>query len=537
MQRKKLISGTDLHKIANGIDKMAQAVGSTLGPKGRTVLIQDDYGMVKSTKDGVTVAKNIILEDDIENLGATVVREICEKTNEIAGDGTTTALVLANAIIKLGLEVLKQNPEINQTVFKREIEASAEQVYVLIDETSIPLDLSNTDMLKAVATISANNDPELGNLLSHAFQSVGSEGEISIVEGKNFETNFELIDGYRFNRGFTSPSFITNTKNKKAELENVIIVVVGDKLTSIDDFFEFLERTKANVLNEDLKKPYLLICEDIDEKVSQLLIYNKLKGNLNIAIVKGPGINFDRRDLLLDIAKMTNAQIIGKEYGLDFKEATSEVYGFAMDVEIDKDQTTLMGHGGKDSETLKKHIEDVTFQYEKMDEGFLKDKVKERIARMSGGIGVIYAGGSTPLEIFEKIDRLEDAKNALKSAIEEGVVPGGGSMLLVARRYLNAGDIKKGGYVLAESLAAPLMTMMVNSGASQPNIKELLNMVNRTPGSGVNMLTEKYCENMIESNIVDSAKVVKTALRNAVSVAALFLTTQYAIVNSNYMTE
>lgn len=544
LQRKKLLGGSAelKSKLLSGINKMGDAVGSTLGPKGRTVLIQNDYGDVTATKDGVTVAKNIVLEDNVENMAAIVLREASMKTNDKVGDGTTTATVLAQSIINVGFDKIDKIKNIH--LFKKGIEDAAEKVYEYIDENSIELKIKDTELLNNVATISANNDTELGNLLGYAFEQVGEDGVITISEGKTFETTFSLIEGYRFNRGYLSQSFITNQKTKKVEFEGAIIIIIGEKITSADPIFNLIERTKNAMLNSNYQRPYLIICDDIDERVLQLFVINNLRGNGKFAVIKSPGINLDRKDLLLDLAVSVNANILGKEYGRVIEEANSNDFGTAASIEIDKETTTIIDPFLIDSgkERLKNHIENVKHQYEEMDTGFLKDQVKSRIARLSNGIGILYVGGSSDMEIKEKIDRVDDAVHALQAAITDGIVPGGGSLFIKAFKEVKQPqsygyDYDKGFSTLLESLRSPLKKMLKNAGKEVTAVQHVLSMDYSDPNNGYDILNDNFVDDMISEGIIDPKSVLINALKNAVSITGTFLTTDYAIVNSNYMEE
>lgn len=531
MQKKKqLIGPQGIETLLIGVNKMADAVGSTLGPKGRNVLIQNEFGNVRSTKDGFTVAKELELMNNLENVGARTLREVSMKTNEIAGDGTTTSTVLAQSIINLGFD--RVNSGIDGIVLKKEIEDYTESLCAELDAMSTPIDLKSP-YLEAVATIAANNDSILGNLLAHAFREVGESGIITVVEGKGLEDSFEHSEGISFNRGYTSSSFVNNEAKKSWEANNVMIIFIGEKISNVDDLFSIIEAGFApEVLSPE--KNFLIICDDIDEKIQSLLVLNKMQGRLNLCVVKGPGHNLERKDLLTDLSVMTGGAILGEEYVTQVNKGNATHYGFADSVKVDFNTTTIIG-GKRNQAIFDMRVEDLKSQAEITKEEFATKRIQERIARLSGGIGVIYAGGASDFEIKEKMDRLDDAVHALKGAIEEGILPGGGVALIHASKSARS-EYANGEEIMKKVVEAPLRKMLENAGCAESLINAHVHNIFHSDSNnfGIDIKNDKFVNSMIESGIIDVTKVVKNALINAASVASLFLTTSYVIVNSDY---
>ena len=520
---KQLVGIEGREKLLSGINKMADAVKSTLGPMGRNVLIQDEYGNVKTTKDGVSVAKALYLQDELENLAASVLREVSVKTNDVAGDGTTTAMVLAQAIIKSAFHYINDK-SLNAIDCKRGIDYEVEQICSYIDSIKKPITLSDEFVLESVASISTNNDPVLGKMLAQAFIAVGESGRVTVHEGKSVDTYFQKNEGISFSRGYTSSSFINNMKNRSCEFnEGCYILLVGEKITDIDSFFNFLQISQ----NREVKSPVLVICEDIDEKIVNLLAINKLKGIIDVCVIKSPGLNLERRDLLEDIAISVGGKVISSTEGYSFQHASIDDYGFAESIKVTDNTTTIIG-GAKNAEKFEERIDVLKGQIEATEEQMLKDRITERIAKLKGGIGIIYAGGSSEFEIAEKIDRIQDGIHAVQAVLEDGIVPGGGFALL---RYRSDYDLT----FLKQAITAPLVQMLINSGFHKDNTSNFLDkMKTESIEVGYDIKHNVRVDNMYEHGIIDSAKVVKSALRNAGSVAGLFITTEYVIANSEY---
>ena len=520
---KKLVGVDGREKLLAGINKMADAVKSTLGPMGRNVLIQDEYGNVKTTKDGVSVAKALYLHDDLENLAATVLREVSVKTNDIAGDGTTTAMVLAQTIIKAAFYHINYH-NMNAIDCKRGIDFEVEKICSYIDSIKKPVTLADEFILKSVASISTNNDPVLGKMLAQAFIAVGESGRVTVHEGKSVDTYFQKNEGISFSRGYTSSSFINNMKNRSCEFnEGCYVLLVGEKITDVDSFFNFLQISQKS----EFKSPVLVICEDIDEKIVNLLAINKLKGIIDICVIKSPGLNLERRDLLEDIAISVGGKVISSAEGYSFQHASIEDYGFAESIKVTDNTTTIIG-GAKDNEKFEERIEVLKAQIEATEEQMLKDRITERIAKLKGGIGIIYAGGSSEFEIAEKIDRIQDGIHAVQAVLEDGIVPGGGFALLRYKSDYNLTFLK-------DAIMAPLAQMLINAGFEKEKILNVLDGMKRESVEvGFDIKQNIRVDDMYKAGIIDSAKVVKSALRNAGSVAGLFITTEYVIANSEY---
>lgn len=524
---KQLVGKEGKQKLLLGINKMANAVKSTLGPAGRNVLIQDEYGNVRSTKDGVTVAKNLYLEDNVENLAATVLREVSVKTNDVAGDGTTTAMVLAQRIINESMALLTTTPEA-AVELKKEIDSDIEKVCNHIDTLKTPVTLQDEFALTAVATISANNDAEIGKILAEAFISVGQNGIVTVQEGRGFETYFERTQGVSFSRGYISASFINNQRDRSCVLEDCDIVLVGEKIIEVDPLFNHLQ---VLTQRSSTRRPVLLICEDIDEKILSLLIVNKMKGLIDLCVIKSPGMNFDRKELIQDLAVAVGGKVISKElnYGFEMASVTDST-GHADQVKITDNNTAIIG-GRRNEREFNERIDVLKGNIEATEEQFLKDKIAERIAKLTGGIGIIYAGGASELEIKEKIDRIDDGIHAVQAALEDGIVPGGGAALLKCSHLIE-------NKVVAKALVSPLFEMLLNAGMDASRAETTVRAVQAsTNNSGFNVKTFRHIDDMISEGIIDSAKVVKTALKNAGSVAGLFITTEYVIANSEYKSE
>ena len=512
-------SETARDAIRAGVDKLANAVKVTLGPKGRNVVIEKSFGAPVITKDGVTVAKEIELPGKFENMGAQMVREVASKTSDTAGDGTTTATVLAQAIVTQGAKLVAAGH--NPMAIKRGIEAGVEAVVAslkkLAKQTKDPKEIAQ------VGSISANNDPAIGEIISEAMQKVGNEGVITVEEAKGLETTLEVVEGMQFDRGYVSPYFVTNQERLVAELEDPYILVSERKITNMKDLLPLLEGVARS------QKPLLIIAEDIEGEALATLVVNKLRGTLNTVAVKAPGFGDRRKEMLKDIAVLTGANVISEDLGIKLESVTLNDLGRAKRITIDKDNTTIVdGAGDKDGikgriETIRKQIEESTSDYD-------REKLQERLAKLVGGVAVIHVGAATEVEMKEKKARVEDALNATRAAIEEGIVPGGGVALLRAQSALDGlklpDDQQAGLRVLRSAIEAPLRQIAQNAGVEGAIVVDKVRA--GKDAFGYNAATDEYCD-LIKAGVIDPAKVVRCALQNAASVAGLLLTTEALI--------
>ena len=508
-------------KLVNGIDKLSNAVTSTLGPNGRNVVISTNQGYPQSTKDGVTVAKNITLEDPIEELGAQLVKQAAIKTADGAGDGTTTSTLLAQEMVKNGLTHL--NNGVNAVKIKREIDSAVKEVVKEL-RRGISQDISSEDQLKQVATISANNDPEIGELIATAMQKVGREGVVYIEESKSGETYLETVEGMQFDRGYKSHYFVTDNNTMTCTLENALILIADKRFTSIKELLPILE----NVSNQN--KSLLIVAEDIDGEALATLIVNKMRGTIKIAAVKAPDFG-DRRKLILDdIAVLTGGEVFSTDKGMKLEKFDRNWFGEARLVTITKDQTTIVDGKGQ-SEGIQARIEELQQQIEKAKTPFEQEKLQERLAKFVGGVAIIHVGGNTETEVKEKKDRVDDALQATKAAIEEGIVPGGGSALLYAREVITNKDTV-GGNIVFKACASPFMKILTNAGYEEMESYQVINnLFNiRDNWRGYNLETQKFV-NMKEAGIIDPSKVTRCALENAASVAGTILLTECTVVD------
>lgn len=538
MNRKILIEDSR-KELLSGINKMANAVKSTMGPQGRNVLIQDEYGKVRSTKDGVTVAKNIYLKDPIENIAAEVLREVASKTNDIVGDGTTTATMLAQILINKGFKEIEKGYDPN--TLKNEMEVAAEKACDFIEKSSVKISLSDSALLQHVATVSANNDVKLGKLLAEAFVAVGEDGVVNVREGKKIEDSFDLVPGMRFQRGYVSTSFINNHTKKTYEGQDVLVLIIGQKVSGVDDVLDLIERSKKYFAEkEDFRAncPMLIVCDDIDDKAVSIFAINALKGLLNNCVIKSPGINLDREDLIKDFAMFTGATILGNRYGKPINTAGPNDFGYVKKVTVSKDEITI-SEGQSNDEEMKKYISDLKYQSEHHVEEFGKNKLNQRIARLLGGVGTIYAGGHTELEIKEKMDRIDDALRSMEASIEDGIIPGGGSEFLRVANKMDNGyyadsfveSKSMGEKIVIEAIKTPFTQLLYNYNVNKVTSynKIVAEISSHGDKAGMNMVTGEVVSDMIEAGIIDSVKVAKSSLRNAVSVAGIFLTTSFVI--------
>ena len=508
-------------KLVNGIDKLSNAVTSTLGPNGRNVVISNNQGYPSSTKDGVTVAKNITLEDPIEELGAQLVKQAAIKTADGAGDGTTTSTLLAQEMVKNGLTHL--NNGVNAVKIKRDIDAAVKEVVKELRKT-ISQDISSEDQLKQVATISANNDPEVGELIATAMQKVGREGVVHIEESKSGETYLETVEGMKFDRGYKSHYFVTDNNTMTCTLENPLILIADKRFTSIKELLPVLEA----VSNQG--KPLFIIAEDLEGEALATLIVNKMRGTIKVAAVKAPDFG-DRRKLLLDdIAILTGGEVFSTDKGMKLDKFDWKWFGEARLVTVTKDQTTIVDGKGQ-SERIQTRIEELQQQIEKAKTPFEQEKLQERLAKFVGGVAIIHVGGNTETEVKEKKDRVDDALQATKAAIEEGIVPGGGSALLYAREAITNKDTV-GGNIVFKACASPFMKILTNAGYEEMESYQVINnlFVVRDNWRGYNLETQKFVD-MKQAGIIDPTKVTRTAIENAASVAGTILLTECTVVD------
>jgi chaperonin GroEL len=512
--------GEARERMLRGVDILANAVKVTLGPKGRNVVIEKSFGAPRTTKDGVTVAKEIELEDKFENMGAQMVREVASKTNDIAGDGTTTATVLTQAIVREGAKNVAAG--MNPMDLKRGVDMAVAAAIDHIKKQAKKV--KGSEEVGQVGTISANGDKEIGDMIAKAMQKVGNEGVITVEEAKTAETELDIVEGMQFDRGYLSPYFITNADKMVAELEDCYILLHEKKLSSLQAMLPILEAVVQT------SKPLLIIAEDIEGEALATLVVNKLRGGLKVAAVKAPGFGDRRKAMLEDIAVLTAGQVISEDLGIKLENVTIDMLGRAKRVKIEKENTTIIDGTGKKDDIqgrcaqIKAQIEETTSDYD-------KEKLQERLAKLAGGVAVIKVGGSTEVEVKEKKDRVDDALNATRAAVEEGVVPGGGVALLRAKKAVEAltsknPDVQAGINIVAKALEAPLRQIVENAGVEGSIVVGKL--LEKTGNYGFNAQTEEYCD-MVEAGIIDPAKVVRVALQDAASVASLLITTEAMI--------
>ncbi len=519
---KQVILGSDARtNLVKGIDILADAVVSTLGPNGRNVVIANEMGAPQSTKDGVTVAKSITLSDPNQELGVQLVKQAAIKTAEKAGDGTTTSTLLAREMIKAGLTALNNNE--NAVQIKRDIDATVKKVVNNL-KNNIAEDISGEEQLEQIASISANNDPETGKLIATAIGKVGMEGVVHIEESKTGETYLETVEGLQFDRGYKSPYFVTNNNTMTSTLENPLVLIVDQKLTQVKELLPILESVSTQA------RSLLIIAEDVDNEALATLIVNKMRGTMKVCAVKAPDFG-DRRKLILeDIAVTTGGVVFSKEKGMKLDKFSWEWFGEARTVNVGKEQTTIVDGKGT-VESIETRIEELQQQIDKATTPFEVEKLQERLAKFTGGVAIIHVGGNTETEMKEKKDRVDDALHATKAAIEEGIVPGGGTALLYASSGLEAKTT--GAQIVVEACAKPFSQILVNAGFTEVKGQILAdNLVNsgNDTWAGFNIKTEEIV-NMKESGIIDPTKVARTALQNAASVAGTVLLTECTVVN------
>ena len=508
--------------ILRGINQLAEAVKITLGPKGRNVVIDKKFGSPTITKDGVTVAKEIELKDSLENMGAQMVREVASKTSDVAGDGTTTATVLAQAIFREGVKTVAAGA--NPMALKRGIDKAVERAIEEIKRLSKPV---KGDAIAQVGTVSANGDQTIGNIIAEAMNKVGKDGVITVEESKTMETSLEVVEGMQFDRGYLSPYFVTDPERMEVVLENPLILIHEKKISSMKDLLPLLEQVAK------MGKPMLIIAEDVEGEALATLVVNKLRGTLNIAAVKAPGFGDRRKAMLEDIAILTGGKVISEDLGIKLENVHIEDLGRAKKLTIDKDNTTIVEGAGKQSDiegrvkTLRTQIDDTTSDYD-------REKLQERLAKLVGGVAVIKVGAATETEMKEKKARVEDAMHATRAAVEEGIVPGGGVSLVRAAKALEKFTINKEGEgdpdeqigvnIVRRALEEPLRQIVQNAGKEGAVVVERVRS-EKSESFGFNAETEEY-EDLVKAGVIDPTKVTRTALQNAASIAGLMLTTE-----------
>jgi chaperonin GroEL len=508
--------------LERGVNAVADAVKVTLGPRGRNVVLEKKFGSPTITKDGVTVAKEIELENHLENIGAQLLKEVASKTNDVAGDGTTTATVLAQAIVREGLKNVAAGA--NPLALKRGIEKAVDAAVEKIKALAIPVE--DRKAIEEVATISAN-DPDVGKLIADAMEKVGKEGIITVEESKSLETELKFVEGYQFDKGYISPYFVTNPEAMEAVLEDAFILIVEKKVSNVRELLPILEQVAQT------GKPLLLIAEDVEGEALATLVVNKLRGTLSVAAVKAPGFGDRRKEMLKDIAAVTGGTVISEELGFKLENATLSMLGRAERVRITKDETTIVGGKGK-KEDIEARINGIKKELETTDSEYAKEKLQERLAKLAGGVAVIRVGAATETELKEKKHRFEDALNATRAAVEEGIVPGGGVALLRAIGAVEEllkkldGDEATGAKIVRRALEEPARLIAENAGYEGSVIVQRILSETKNLRFGFNAATGEFVD-MVEAGIVDPAKVTRSALQNAASIGALILTTEAVV--------
>ncbi|MBR4784154.1 MAG: chaperonin GroEL [Fibrobacter sp.] len=506
--------------LMKGVDKLANAVKVTLGPKGRNVMIARSFGAPNVTKDGVTVAKEVELEDAYENLGAQMAKEVANKTSDAAGDGTTTATVLAQAITREGLKNVAAGA--NPMDIKRGMDAAVDAVIKEIGKMAVKI--NGKEHIAQVATISANNDPEIGDLLANAMEKVGNDGVITIEESKTADTILDVVEGMQFDRGYLSPYFVTNTDSMEVSLENPYILLYDKKISTMKDLLPMLEHVAKQ------GKSLLIIAEDVDGEALATLVVNKMRGTLKVAAVKAPGFGDRRKAMLEDIAILTGGMLVSEDTGAKLEDAPVTVLGQAKSITITKDNTTIV-EGAGDAASIKGRIGQIKKQIETTTSDYDREKLQERLAKLAGGVAVIKVGAATEVEMKEKKDRVDDAMHATRAAVEEGIVPGGGVALIRAEKAIDAlkfdnSDQKTGAAIIRRAIEEPLRQIVQNAGLEGSVV---VNKVKEGKDAfGYNAKTDTY-EDLIKAGVIDPAKVTRTALKNASSIASMILTTDCVI--------
>jgi chaperonin GroEL len=523
MASKELHFNTDARAaLKRGVDQLAEAVKVTLGPKGRNVVIDKKFGAPTVTKDGVTVAKEIELADPLENMGAQMVKEVATKTSDIAGDGTTTATVLAQAIFREGLKNVTAGS--NPMALKRGIDRAVAAIVEELKRISVPT--AGKKEIAQVGSISANNDKEIGDLIAEAMEKVGKDGVITVEEARGLETTLETVDGMQFDRGYLSPYFVTDPEKMEAVLEDALILIHDKKISSMKDLLPVLEKVAQ------LGKPLLIIAEDVEGEALATLVVNKLRGTLRVAAVKAPGFGDRRKAMLQDIAVITGGQVISDEVGFKLENAQVTDLGKAKRIVVDKDNTTLIDGAGEEDK-IKGRIAEIRAAIEKATSDYDKEKLQERLAKISGGVAVINVGAATEAEMKEKKARVEDALHATRAAVEEGIVPGGGVALIRAQKALKTLKLEEaeeqiGVDIIRKAVEEPLRMIVQNAGGEGSIVLEKVRSA-KDDKYGYNALTDTY-EDLVASGVIDPTKVTRTALQNAASIAGLLLTTEAIIV-------
>ena len=509
--------------LKKGVDALANAVKVTLGPKGRNVIVGKSFGGPQITKDGVTVAKEIELEDPLENMGAQMVKEVASKTNDLAGDGTTTATILAQAIVREGLKNVTAGA--NPMDLKRGIDNAVEAVVAELNKNSETVG-NSSDKIKQIASISANNDEAIGSLITEAFNKVGKEGVITVEEAKGTDTYVDVVEGMQFDRGYLSPYFVTNSEKMESDLESPYILLYDKKISAMKDLLPVLEPVAQS------GKPLLVIAEDVDGEALATLVVNKLRGSLKIAAVKAPGFGDRRKAMLEDIAILTGGTVISEDRGLTLENTTIEMLGSAERVTIDKDNTTLV-NGAGDKETIKARVSQIKAQIETTTSDYDKEKLQERLAKLAGGVAVLYVGAASEIEMKEKKDRVDDALHSTRAAVEEGVVAGGGVALLRTREVLekltsdNLDEVT-GIQIISRAIEAPLRIIVENAGGEGSVV--VAKVLEGKGNFGYDAKSETFVD-LLKQGIIDPKKVTRIALENAASVAGMILTTECALVD------
>jgi chaperonin GroEL len=509
--------------LKRGVDALANAVKVTLGPKGRNVIIDKSFGGPQVTKDGVTVAKEVELEDALENMGAQMVKEVASKTNDLAGDGTTTATILAQAIVHEGLKNVAAGA--NPMDLKRGVDKAVEAIVKDLDKQAVQVG-DSSEKIKQVASISANNDETIGTLITEAFEKVGKEGVITVEEAKGTDTYVDVVEGMQFDRGYLSPYFVTNSEKMEADLESPYILLFDKKISTMKDLLPVLEPVAQT------GKPLVVVAEDVDGEALATLVVNKLRGTLKIAAVKAPGFGDRRKAMLEDIAILTGGTVISEERGFTLENTTIDMLGTAEKVTIDKDNTTIV-NGAGDAEAIKARVHQIKAQIETTTSDYDKEKLQERLAKLAGGVAVLYVGAASEVEMKEKKDRVDDALHATRAAVEEGIVSGGGVALLNARKVIQKiktenPDEATGNQIVYSAVEAPLRTIVSNAGGEGSVV--VSKVEEGEANFGYDAKSEAYV-NMQDAGIIDPKKVTRVALENAASVAGMVLTTECALVD------
>lgn len=509
--------------MLRGVDKLADTVAVTMGPTGRNVIMNKSYGGPQVTKDGVTVSKEIELEDPFENMGAKLVNEVATKTGDVAGDGTTTATILARAIFKEGLRNIAagSNPTAIRRGIDKATQAAVDYLYTIARKVTKKEEIAN------VGTISANNDREIGNLLAEAMEKVGNDGVITLEEGKTAETGYEIVEGMQFDKGYLSPYFVTNPETMACEMENAVVLLHEKKISNLRELLPLLEKVVAS------GKPLLIIAEDIDGEALTALVVNRLRGTLNVCAVKAPGFGDRRKAMLQDIAIMTGGQVVSEDLGIKLENVGMEMLGSVKQATVDKDSITMIGGGGKKAD-VKKRIDQLREMIETTDSNYDREKYQERLAKLTGGVAVINVGANTEAEMKQKKDRIDDALHATRAAAEEGILPGGGTALIRCKdavqkaRTSARGDEKIGVDIILNILSKPLEQIVDNCGIDGAVVAD--NVAGMDTNMGYDANAGEYVD-MFKSGIIDPLKVVRCALENAASIAGLMLTTETMVTD------